>query len=115
MEDGGHDGDVEEVIHLEREVVEELLAEGIVLGLSDLVIFVDCKGESVTCNEVTVIWGLTSLLKGSWGDAHLLGEGLAGLEALHEATADIVLAVPLDFGRGLSVEHQANGVLKKES
>lgn len=36
-----HDGDVEEVVHLHREVVEELLAEWIFLGLGNLVVGVD--------------------------------------------------------------------------
>ena len=56
-----------------------LLAEGVLLRPGDLVVVVERLLENL---------GL---------DAHLLRERLAALKALHETTADVVLAVPFDF------------------
>ena len=71
-----------------------LLAEGILLRPRDCVVVVE------------------GLLEGLGGDAHLLRECLAALEALHESTADVVLAVPLDLLRRVAVEHKTDGELR---
>lgn len=52
-----------------------------------------------------------SLLQLRGRETHLLCESLTAVELLHQATADVVLAVPLDFLRRLSVENESNGVL----
>ena len=70
-----------------------LLAEGILLG-SD--------------RGVVVVEGLLEL--GS-RDTDLLGKSLTVLEALHEATTNVVLAVPLNLLAGLAVEDETDGVL----
>lgn len=94
MEDWGHLGDVEVLLHLDGAVVEELLAPRILdVSGSDLVVLV--KG----------------LLELRGRDANLLGQLLSVLEVPHQATADVVLAVPLDFLGGSSVENQADGEL----
>lgn len=94
VEDGSHLGDMEVLVHLDGVVVEVLLAPRI-LGVtgSDLVVLV--KG----------------LLELRGRDADLLGQLISVLEVLHQATANVVLAVPLDFLGGSSVEDQADGEL----
>ena len=93
VEDGLHDGDVEEVI--ERPLsLEELLAEGVLLGADADVVIVE------------------GLLEDGRGNTELLGESLAVLEALHETTADVVLAVPFDLLGGLAVEDETDGILQ---
>ena len=71
-----------------------LLAEGILLG-SD--------------RDVVVVEGLLEL--GS-RDTDLLGKSLTVLEALHEATTNVVLAMPFDFLGGLTVEHKSDRELE---
>jgi hypothetical protein len=94
VKDGGHLGDVEVLVHLDGEVVEVLLAPGILhIAGSNLVVLV--KG----------------LLELRGRDANLLGQLLSVLKVPHQATADVVLAVPLDFLGGRSVEDQADGEL----
>mmetsp|Transcript_22650 Transcript_22650/g.52790 ORF Transcript_22650/g.52790 Transcript_22650/m.52790 type:complete len:230 (+) Transcript_22650:625-1314(+) len=89
--DGGHDdGDVEVIGHVDRCVVEELLAIGV-------------RGR-VLGNRVVALEGLVKLCR---RDAHVLGEVLPGGVVLHEATAAVVLAVPLDLFAGGSVEDKA--------
>ena len=96
VENRGHDGDIKVVVHRPLGIGEELLAEGVLLGLSDLVVVVE------------------GLLEDLRLDAHLLCEGLAALEALHETTADVVLAVPLDLLRRSTVEDKSDWVLQIE-
>ena len=74
-----------------------LLAEGILLRPDNLVVVVE---------------GLLELLG---LQAHVLCELLAIRVSLHEATTNVVLAVPLNLLRGLTVEHQTDRVLKKQS
>lgn len=91
MKDRGHLGDVEVLLHLDGKVVEVLLTPRILhLAGGDLVVLV--KG----------------LLKLRGRDANLLGQLFSVLEVLHQATADVVLAVPLDFLGGSGVEDQAD-------
>ena len=71
-----------------------LLAEGVLLCLDDSVIVV--KG----------------LLQLRHGDTDRLCKLLAVFETLHETTADVVLAVPLDLLRGLIIQNKANGELE---
>ena len=71
----------------------DLLAEGVLLGPSDSVVVVE------------------GLLEDRSRDAHVLREGLTVFVALHEATADVVLAVPLDLLRRRSVEDEPDGEL----
>ena len=54
---------------------------------------------------------LTGLLEDGGFDAHFLGESVAGVETLHETTADVVLAVPLDLLRCLTVKNKTDGEL----
>ena len=71
-----------------------LLAEGVLLR---------------PCDDVVVVEGL---LEDRSRNAHVLGKCLTALVALHQATANVVLAVPLDLSRGLTVENETDGVLK---
>ena len=71
-----------------------LLAEGVLLCLD---------------NSVIVVKGLLQLRH---GDTDRLCKLLAVLETLHETTADVVLAVPLNLLRCLTVEDETNRVLK---
>lgn len=73
--------------------VTYLLAERILLGAHALVVI------------------LEGLLEDGGGKAELFGEGLTALEAHHQATADVVLAMPLDLLGGRTVEDEADGVL----
>jgi len=45
-------------------------------------------------------------------DAHLLGESLTALELLHESTANIVLAMPLNLAGGFAVKDKTDRVLQ---
>ena len=70
-----------------------LLAERILLGLRSGVVVVE------------------GLLEDLGGEAHVFCERLAGLVALHEAAADVVLAVPFDLLPRSAVEDKADGEL----
>lgn len=48
-------------------------------------------------------------------ETHLLCESFSVVKLLHQATADVVLAMPLDLLRRLSVENESNGVLQDET
>lgn len=52
-----------------------------------------------------------SLLQLRRRETHLLCESLTAVELLHQTTADVVFAVPLDLLRRLSVENESNRVL----
>ena len=54
---------------------------------------------------------LTRLLQHIRRATNLLGQLLAAVELLHQATTDIVLAVPLDLLGRSRVEHEADGEL----
>jgi len=88
VDDGGDDGDVELVVHLKGGVLEELLAKGISVGLGKVVVLGKGLGED----------------RGR--DLHLSGELLSVAEELHEATTDVVLAVPLDLLGSSAVEDE---------
>lgn len=60
--------------------------------------------------RVVVIEGLLEL---SSRDTDLLRKCLTTVEALHETTADIMLAMPFDLLRRLTVEYKTNGELSK--
>jgi ABC-type methionine transport system permease subunit len=53
----------------------------------------------------------TSLLQDLFVEAHLLRKVLSALETLHEATPNVVLAMPLDLLARLSVEDETDGEL----
>ena len=72
-----------------------LLAEGVLLR---------------PCDDVVVVEGL---LEDFRLDAHLLCEGLAALETLHQPTTAVVLAVPLDLLGGRTVEDETDGELRR--
>lgn len=56
------------------------------------------KKQVRPCRIVQPAIERTGFLENLGFDSHLLGKGLARLEALHQATAHVVLAVPFDFG-----------------
>lgn len=89
VEDRGHDGDVEEVVKLPL-ALEELLAKRILLGAHRLVVV------------------LESLLEHLGGETELLGEGLTAIETLHQATPDVVLAMPLNLLGCFAVEDETD-------
>ena len=60
------------------------------------------------CASVIVVKGLLEIRR---RDTHLLRERLTALETLHETTADVVLAVPLDLLRCLTVKNKTDGEL----
>lgn len=93
VEDGLHESDVEVVVDVNGQVVEELLAPGVLL----LAI-----GNGVV--------GLEGLLKVLRSAANLLGKLLAG-DLLHEATARVVAGVEVQDVGGLGVEDEADGEL----
>lgn len=93
VQNGLHDGNVEVVIDVERQVVEELLAPGVLL----LAI-----GNGVV--------GLEGLLEVVRGAANLLSELLAG-HLLHKATARVVASVEVKDLGGLGVENKSDGEL----
>jgi hypothetical protein len=73
--------------------VTNLLAEGVLLRLNASVVIVE------------------GLLKYRGVETHLLGQSITAIELLHETTADVVLAVPLNLARRLAIENEADGVL----
>lgn len=90
VEDGGHVCDVEVVVHPELAAVEELLAKGILFRLGARVILVKGRLEDLRL------------------DTHLLCERITRLDALHQATANVMLAMPLDLLGRLSVENETD-------
>lgn len=94
VEYGSHLRDMEVLVHLDGRVGEILLAPWIL----DLAIG----------NQVVVIKGLLQLCG---RDTNLLGQFLTVLEVLHQSTANVVLAVPLDLLGGSCVQDQADGEL----
>lgn len=94
VEYGSHLRDMEVLVHLDGRVGEILLAPWIL----DLAI----------SNQVVVIKGLLQLCG---RDTNLLGQFLTVLEVLHQSTANVVLAVPLDLLGGSCVQDQADGEL----
>ena len=93
VKDGGHEGDVENVVHLPLAWLEELFAEWILLGLDDVVVVPE------------------GLLELSRADTNVLGESGTILIALHETTANVVLAVPLNLLGSITVEDELDWVL----
>ena len=93
VEDGGHEGDVEDVVHLPLARLEELFAEWILLGLDDIVIL------------------LEGLLELSRADADVLGESGTILITLHETAADVVFAVPFNLLGSFTVKNESDRVL----
>lgn len=89
VQHGRDDADVELVVHLEGQVVEVFLAEGVLVGLGALVVLAE---------------GVRQRLR---RDTELLGQGLAALELLHQAAAHVVLAVPLDLFATSAVQNQS--------
>lgn len=71
-----------------------LLAERILLGLDTSIVVIE------------------SLLELGDGDTDLLSKCFTVLETLHETTTDVVLAVPLNLLRCLTVQDKTNGVLQ---
>ena len=67
--------------------------------------------EWILLSADTLVVILEGLLEHGGGKAKLFSEGLAALEALHQATADVVLAMPLDLLGGSTVEDEADRVL----
>jgi hypothetical protein len=93
VEDGGHEGDVEDVVHLPLARLEELFAEWILLGLDDVVVLLE---------------GLLELRR---ADADILGKSSAVLITLHKSTANVVLAVPFDLLGSFTVEDEPDRML----
>lgn len=93
VEDGLHESDVEVVVDVDGQVVEELLAPGVLLL---------AVGNSVV--------GLECLLEVLRSAANLLGELLTS-DLLHEATARVVASVEVQDVGGLGVENEADGEL----
>ena len=93
VEDRGHESNVEDVIHLPLSGLEELFAEWALLSPHDVVVL------------------LEGLLELGRADAHILGKCNTVLVPLHEATADVVFAVPLNLLGGFTVEDQPDWVL----
>lgn len=93
VQDGLHQGDVVVVIHVERHVVEETLAPGVLLlAFSDSVVFIK---------------GLLQLLGAT---ANLLGQFLAS-HLPHQATASVVTGVEVQDVGSLAVEQETDGPL----
>lgn len=94
VEDGSHLCDMEVLVHLDRPVLEVLLAPRILdLALSDQVVLI--KGLLELCGR----------------DTNLFGQLFTVLEVPHQSTAHVVLAVPLDLLGGRCVQDQADGEL----
>lgn len=91
VKDWRHVSNVKVLVHGDGDVVEESLAPWVL--------------DSASSNFVVLVKGLLELSR--W-DTNLLGKCLAVLEVLHQATTNIVLAVPLDFLGGARVEDQAD-------
>lgn len=94
-------GDVEEVVHPEVASGEELLAPGVTLARSDLVVVVDCQRKagrgqckSAQFSNPDAEGKRTRLLEDLGLDAHLFGQLLPALEPLHQSSTAVVLAVP---------------------
>ena len=96
VEDGGHEGDVEDVVHLPFTGLEELFAKWTLLSPYDVVVIVERSLEL------------------SRTDTHVLGESSTVFVALHETSTNVVFAVPFDLFRGFSVEDQPDWVLNTE-
>jgi len=96
VEDRGHEGNVEDIVHLPFAGLEELFAEWALLGLDDIVVI------------------LEGLFKLSRGDTNVLGESGTVLIALHETTTNVVLAMPLDLLGSFTVEDESDWVLDTE-
>lgn len=90
MEDWGHVRNMEVIVHPVLAAGEKLLAKRILLRLGAHVVLVKGRLQD---------FGL---------ETHLLRERITRLDALHEATADVVLAMPLDLLRCLSIENETN-------
>lgn len=60
--------------------------------------------------DVVIIEGLPEDVR---GETELLSKSLSTVEALHETTADVVLAMPLNLLGCLTVKNKADGVLMK--
>jgi len=88
VNDGGHNTHVASVAEGVGAVGEELLAEGVLLLLGELVVLVEGG------------------LEGRGGDAHVLGEVGSRLVVLHDTTASVVLDVPSNLVRGGGVEDE---------
>jgi len=89
VDNRGDNGDVEDVVSAHRSMVEEETTELVLLGLSSLVVLSE--------------GGINHVL----GDLRVLDELRDVVEALHEAAADVVLAMPLDLLGGAAVEDEA--------
>ena len=96
VEDRGHESNVEDIVHLPFAGLEELFAEWTLLGLDDIVVV------------------LERLFELSGADANVPCESSSTLIALHETTANIVLAVPLDLFGSFTVENEADRMLDTE-
>ena len=93
VENRGHEGNVEDVVHLPLSGLEELFAEWAFLGLDDVVVILE---------------GLFEL---SGSDSHVLGESSTILVSLHKTTTNVVLAVPLNLLGSFTVEDESDWVL----
>lgn len=93
VEDGLHESDVEVVVDVNGQVVEKLLAPGVLL--------------LALGNGVVGLEGLLEVLRSA---TNLLGKLLAG-DLLHEATARVVAGVEVQDVGGLGVEDEADGEL----
>mmetsp|Transcript_12216 Transcript_12216/g.23655 ORF Transcript_12216/g.23655 Transcript_12216/m.23655 type:complete len:521 (-) Transcript_12216:387-1949(-) len=92
VEDGGDDGDVEEIVHLPGKVGEELFPERTLLLT---------RGDGVV-----VLEGRLDLLR---RDAHLGCQLPSRPHTLHQTPTAVVLAVPLNLLRGFPVQNQTIG------
>eukprot|EP00732_Lithocolla_globosa_P002497 Lithocolla_globosa_v1_NODE_1654_length_2416_cov_88.241847.p2 type:complete len:441 gc:universal NODE_1654_length_2416_cov_88.241847:564-1886(+) len=88
VDNGGNNGNVVRVIEVNRQVVEEFLAEDIGRGSTDTGVF--SHGVSQNLGRAT----------------NLLGNLSTGLELFHHTTTAVVLAVPFNFLGGLAVQQQ---------
>ena len=90
MQNGLHNGDVEGVVNVERQVMEESLAEGIFL--------------LAFCNSIV---GCECFLKGVFGAADVLSKLLTA-HFLHEASARVVPRMEVEDIRGFGIEDKTN-------
>jgi len=93
VKDRGHEGDVEDVVHLPLAWLEEFFAEWALLSLNDVIVILE---------------GLFELRR---ADTNVLGESSTVLIALHEAAANVVLAVPLNLLGSFTIEDESDWVL----
>jgi hypothetical protein len=56
-----------------------------------------------SCTRVVLVEGL---LENSSADAHFFRKSVTGIESLHETTANIVLAMPLNLFRRLAIQNK---------